>query len=135
MPLGELRSGINGTLNDFVFPDTDNLPRRNRRATMAHQNQNQNANPVPVAAAAQVETWTENPAQGTFNPGTKEGASIFKLKSKSDLEKKLELVKASASEFRRALQAKESTFGGIVSRVPIEFDHTGNTTKFANMIS
>ena len=135
MPLGGLRSSVDGTLDDFEFPDTDNLPRRNRRATMA-ENQNQNENQAPVAAAVPVEIWTENPNQGKFNPGTKAGEAIFKLKSSSGLEenKKLTLARSNAPEFRRILESKESSFGGIVSRVPVEFDNAGVPIKYANLI-
>ena len=97
-------------------------------------NQNQNQNPAPVAQPP-PEVWSENPNQGNFNPGTKEGAAIYKLKTKSDTENRLELRQASVQEFRRLLQAKEATFGGIVSGVPIEFDAQGNPTKHANMVS
>ena len=93
MPLDGLRSSIEGTLHhNLAFPNTDNL-RRVRFATMA-ANQNQNANQALVAAAAPVEIWTENPNQGKFNPGTKAGEAIFKLKSSSGLEdnKKLTLA-------------------------------------------
>ena len=121
MPLGGLRSSVDGTLDDFQFPDTDNLrPRQVRFATMA-ANQNQNANQAPVAAAVPVENWTENPNQGKFNPGTKAGEAIFKLKLSSGLEenKKLLLARSNAPEFQRILESKESSFGGIVSCVPI----------------
>ena len=135
MPLGGLRSSVSGSLHDDTeFPDTDNLPRRNR-ATMA-ANQNQNQNQAPVAPAVPVEIWTENPNQGKFNPGTKAGEAIFKLKSSSGLEenKKLSLVRSNAPQFRQILESKESSFGGIVSRVPIEFNNAGDPTKHANLI-
>ena len=104
MPLGGLRSSVEGTLHhNSAFLDTDNL-RRVRFATMA-ANQNQNANPAPVAAPVPVEIWTENPNQGKFNPGTKAGEAIFKLKSSSGLEenKKLTLAWSNAPEFWRIL--------------------------------
>ncbi len=38
--------------------------------------------PIPaVAAAAPVVVWVKNPTQGNFNPGTKSGKLIFKLKT------------------------------------------------------
>ena len=79
MPRGGLRSSTEGTLHDdSAFSNPDNL-RRVRFATMA-ANQNEIANLAPVAAAAPIKIWTENPNQGKFNPGTKAGEAIFKLK-------------------------------------------------------
>ena len=72
MPLGGLRSSVEGTLHDDLeFPDTDNL-RRNRITYMAGNN-----NSETLVASNSVEIWSENPAIGTFNPATKEGAAIF----------------------------------------------------------
>ena len=129
MPLGGLRSSIEGTLHDdSAFPDTDNL-RQNRIVNMAGDDDLETS-----VATNLAEIWSENPAVGTFNPGTKEGATIFKLKTKNEHEKKIELVKGNAQLFRRLIQAKEPSFGGIISRVPTEFDATGNITKHSNLI-
>ena len=87
MPLGGLRSSVEGSLHDdSAFPDTDNLPRRNR-ANMADDERSTTSNAASVATNS-AEIWSENPALGTFNPGTKAGAAIFELKTKNKNEKK-----------------------------------------------
>ena len=93
MPREGLRSNLN--LQNYSFPDTDDLRRRRRNMANVANNQqvppvNQNQNPAPVAQPP-PEVWSENPNQGNFNPGTKEGAAIYKLKTKSDTENRLEL--------------------------------------------
>ena len=100
MPRGGLRSTT--ILSNITFPTPDDLP---SPPVNLNQNQSQNQPNPPVAVAAAPKIWSENSAEGTFNPGTKEGTSIFKLKTKNEIEKKFELVKSSAPEFH-ALQAK-----------------------------
>ena len=87
---------------------------------------------APQPASAEV--WTENPMQGKFNPGTKSGEAIFKLKTKGLPEgKRISLDPQYAQQFRRLLQAKSATFGAIVTKVPVEFDAAGNPTKYKNL--
>ena len=85
MPLGGLRSTVAGSLYaDSEFPDPNNI-RRERISNMAGNAESTTSNPASVASNSE-EIWSENPAIGTFNPGTKEGAIIFKLKTKNILQ-------------------------------------------------
>ncbi len=67
---------------------------------------------VAPAPAPAIKKWTENPNLGNFNPGTKSGSKIFKMKSKglSD-DRKLTLDKKDAQAFKCLLEAKSPTFG------------------------
>ena len=72
--------------------------------------------------ATPVDIWTENPNQGNFNPGTKSGSEIFKLKMKGLSEKeRLSLDRKDAQTFWRLLKAKEPTLGQTVTHIPITF--------------
>ncbi len=104
------------------------------------------ANPpdAPAAQPQQVnvtiplapEIWTENPTQGDFNPGTKSGEAIFKLKTKGlPKDKRISLEWKNSAQFLHILQAKASTFGSIVTSIPVEFDAGGNVTEWGNLIS
>jgi hypothetical protein len=64
--------------NNFPFPDLTRRRQVNQTETMPAD---ENAAPAG-AATAQAEVWTENPNQGKFNPGTKAGEAVFKLKTK-----------------------------------------------------
>ena len=149
MTLDGLRSTAN--LSNFTFPDSDNLPTWRQKQKQYGGRQQSATSPTSESKSTSKSksksakstschrccAWNLDgvPCSGeVYNPGTKEGASIFKLKTKNNLEEILELVKASAPEFWRTLQAKESTFGRIVSRVPIEYNITGAVTKSGNMI-
>ena len=99
---------------------------------MANQQNQQNA--VPVAAPAEV--WTENPHQGNFNPGTKSGEVIFKMKTKGLADdNKIEMIPDNAAQFRRLLQAKAASFGSIATRVLVAFDNAGNVTEYRSLIT
>ena len=92
MPLGGLRSSVAGSLHaDSEFLDPDNI-RRERISNMAVDDASTTSNQALVASNLE-EIWSENPALRTFNPGTKEGAIIFKLKSKNEHEKRIEMKK------------------------------------------
>ena len=98
-----------------------------------------NANDQPtvnVTMPSAPEVWTENPTQGDFNPGTKSGEAIFKMKTKGlPDDKRINFDKKNAPQFRRLLQAKGPTFGATVTSIPVEFDARGNVTKRKNLIS
>ena len=104
---------------------------------MADDDQSKNLNQIQVSVSTttSAEIWLENLAVGNFNPGTKEGAAIFKLKTKNEHNKKIELTKSNAQLFWSLLQAKEPSFGRIISKIPIKFNANGDPTKHANMIS
>jgi hypothetical protein len=87
-----------------------------------------------IARAA--ETWTENPNHGKFNPGTTAGNKIFQYKTKGlDHDKRLSFDSKNAALFRRLLEAKEPAFGGVVSKVPVDWDDAGTITVFKNLVS
>ena len=89
---------------------------------------------APPAPAPEI--WTENPIQGNFNPGTKSGAEIFKLKSQGlPQDKRLSLDKKDAPTFRRLLEAKEPTFGQVLTHIPVTFAPDGSATGHLNLIS
>ena len=132
MPIGGLRSSVAGNLHaDSKFPDTDNI-RRERINMAGGENESQNSNQASVASNSD-EIRSENPALRTFNPDTNKGAAIFKLKTKNEHEKKIDLGKSNASLFWRLLLAKEPSFGGIISKIPIKFDAGENPTKHVNI--
>ena len=91
---------------------------------------------APAVAPAPVETWTENPNQGNFNPGTKLGSDIFKLKTKglSD-DRRLSLEKKDSQIFKRLLEAKSPTFGQVVTHIPVQFAPDGTATQHGNLLS
>ena len=118
---------------NFVNPNIvrDRIMNANPPAAPAAQPQQVNVN-IPLAP----EVWTENPTQGDFNPGTKSGEAIFKLKAKGlPDDKRITLERKNAPQFCRILQAKASTFGSIMTNIPVEFDAAGNVTKRGNLIS
>ena len=139
MPLGGLRSRIDGTFfANSEFPDPDNLPRRNQAIMADDENTSQYSNlntaSVSSTSASANIIWSENPAFGTFNPGTKEGALIFKLKTKNEHHEKIELTKKNAPLFWRLFLAKEPSFGKIISKIPVNFDAVGKAIKHENLI-
>ncbi len=91
--------------------------------------------PVAPVAPAPVKVWTENPNQGNFNPCTKHGEEIFKMKTKGlPNYKQLALQWDNAQTFFCILEAKDSTFGPVLTKVPVEFDITETLTRFSNMV-
>ena len=110
------------------------MPTTSNNANAATQNADAQQQ-VNVTLPSAPEIWTENPTQGDFNPGTKAGEAIFKLKSKGPSDdKRIGFERKNAQQFRRLLQAKESTFGSVVTNVPIEFDAAGAVTERKNLI-
>ncbi len=89
---------------------------------------------APIPAPAPAEIWTENPNQGNFNPGTKAGSDMFKLKSKGLPEdKRLKLSRADAQKFKRLLEAKETSFGDVITKIETEFNPDGTISKYSNL--
>ena len=89
---------------------------------------------APVAPDP-VEVWTENPNQRKFNPGTKHGEAIFKIKTKRLSEdKQLALWRENAQTFFWILETTESDFGTFLTRVPVDFDNAGAPTSFFIMV-
>ena len=98
MPLGGLRSSVVGSLHaDSEFPEPDNI-RRERISNMAVGDESTTSNQALVASNSS-ETLPEKPVLGTFNPGTNEVAIIFKLKTKSEHEKRIEMKKENSQLF------------------------------------
>ena len=82
---------------------------------------------APPAPAPEI--WTENPIQGNFNPGTKSGAEIFKLKTQGlPQDKWLSLGKKDALSFRLFLEAKKN-------HIPVGFAPDGAPNQHLNLIS
>ena len=89
---------------------------------------------MPVDLAAEI--WTENPNHRKFNPGTVAGNKIFQYKIKGlDHDKRLSFESKNAPLFRRLLEAKEPAFGGIVSKVPVEWNDAGAAISFKNLVA
>ena len=87
-------------------------------------------------AITTAETWTENPNHGNFNPGTIAGNKIFQIKTKGlEHDKRLSFEGKNAPIFRRLLEAKEPEFGGIVSKVPTDWDAAGAVIIHKNLVS
>ena len=85
-----------------------------------------NAATVVVAVP---ETWHVNPYHGKFNPSTKEGQEIFEKKTKGlPADKHFTATKKDSWGISCLLQAKYSSLGVGVTRVPQEFDAAGNVT-------
>ena len=123
----ELRSNI-WIPENFEFPAV--LPRTSRQQrTMADTN----------AAAVSVdvpETWHVNPYHGKFNPSTKAGQAMFEKKTKGlPADKRFTATKKYSQGIRRLLQAKYSSLGAVVTRVPQEFDAAGNVTDHGNLLT
>lgn len=91
---------------------------------------------VAPAPAPAIEKWTENPNLGNFNPGTKSGSEIFKMKSKglSD-DKRLTLDKKDAQTFKRLLEAKSPTLGRVITHIPIAFADDGSVAQHGSLLT
>ena len=76
----------------------------------------------PNAAAVVVavpETWHVNPYHGKFNPSTKAVQAIFEKKTKGlPADERFTATKKDSQGIRRLLQAKSSSLGAVVTRVP-----------------
>ena len=91
---------------------------------------------VSAAAAAVPETWHVNPYHGKFNPSTKAGQAIFERKTKGlPADERFNVTKKYFQGIRRLLQVKSSSLGAVVTRVPQEYDATGNVTAHRNLLT
>ena len=89
-----------------------------------------------AAAVAVPETWHVNPSQGKFNPSTKAGQVIYEKKTKGlPADEHFTATKKYSQGIRRLLQAKYSSFGAVVTRVPQEYDGAGNVTSHGNVLT
>ena len=106
----ELRSNFQIPEN-FEFPEF--LPRTCRQQrTMADPN-------AAAVVVAVPETWHVNHYHGKFNPSTKAGQAIFEKKTKGlPADKRFTATKKYSQGIRRLLQAKSSSLGAVVIRVP-----------------
>ena len=93
----------------------------------------------PNAATSVVavpETWHVNPYHGKFNPSTKAGQAIFEKKTKGlPAYEGFTATKKDSQGIRHLLQAKSSSLGAVVTRVPQEFDAGGNVTAHGNLLT
>ena len=93
----------------------------------------------PNAAADVVavpETWHVNTYHGKFNPSTKVGQAIFEKKTKGlPADERFTATKKDSQGICRLLQAKYSSLGAVVTRVPQEFDAVGNVTAPGNLLT
>ena len=93
----------------------------------------------PNAAAVVVavpKTWHVNPYHGKLNPSTKAGQAIFENKTKSlHADERFTATKKDSQGIRRLLQAKSSSLGAAVTRVPQEFVAAGNVTAHGNLLT
>ena len=113
---------------NFEFPEV--LPRtRQQQRTMADPN-------AAAASVAVPETWHVNPYHGKFNPSTKAGQAIFEKKTKGlPANEHFTATKKDFRGIRRLLQAKYSSLGAVVTRVPQEYDGAGNVTAHGNLLT
>ena len=89
-----------------------------------------------TAAVAVPETWHVNPYHGTSNPSTKAGQAIFEKKTKGlPADERFTVTKKYSQGIRRLLQAKSSSLGAVVTRVPQEYDGAGNVTANGNLFT
>ena len=113
----ELRSNFQIPEN-FEFPKV--LPRTcQQQRTMADPN-------AAAAAVAVPETWHVNIYHGKFNPSTKVGQAIFEKKTKGlPADERFTATKKYPQGIHCLLQAKYSSLGAVVTRVPQEYDGAG----------
>ena len=89
-----------------------------------------------AASAAVPETWNVNTYHGKFNPSTKSGQAIFEKKTKGlPADERFTATKKYSQGIRRLLQAKSSSLGAVVTRVPQEYDAMGNVTAHENLLT
>ena len=104
-------------------------------AVLPRTSQQQQTMADPNAAANVVavsETWHVNPYHGKFNPSTKAGQAIFEKKTKGfPADERFTATKKDSQGICGLLQAKSSSLGALVTRVPQEFDAAGNVTAHA----
>ena len=112
----------------FEFPEVLQRTRRQQR-TMADTN-------AAAAAVAVPETWHVNPYHRKSNPSTKGDQTIFEKKTKGlPADERFTATKKDSQGIRRLLQAKYSSLGAVVTRVPQEYDCAGNVTAHGNILT
>ena len=123
----ELRSNFQIPEN-FEFPEV--LPRtRQQQQTMADPN-------AAAVVVAVPEAWQVNTYHVKFNPSTKAGQAIFEKKTKGlPADERFTATKQDSQGIRRLLQTKSSSLGTVVTRVPQEYDGTGNVTAHVNILT
>ena len=93
----------------------------------------------PNAAAVVVavpEIWHVNTYHGKFYPSTKAGQEIFEKKTKGlPADERFTATKKYSQGICRLLQAKSSSLGAVVTRVPQEYDGAGNVTAHGNLLT
>ena len=124
----ELRSNFQIPEN-FEFPEV--LPRtRQQQQTMA--------DPVIAASAAAAvpETWNVNPHHRKINPSNKAGRAIFEKKTKGlPADERFTLKQKYSQKICHLFQAKSSSLGAVVTKVPQEYDATGNVNAHGNLLT
>ena len=89
-----------------------------------------------AAVVAVPETWYVNPYHAKFNPSTKSDQAIFENKTKGlPADERFTATKKDSEGICRLLQAKSSSLGAVVTRVPQEYDGVGNVTDNGNLLT
>ena len=105
-----------------------------------HTENQAHANP-PIAATmatppAHAEVWTTNHFCGDFNPGTKQGHSIFVEKTKGlATADRLDLSKKYATDLHKYYRAREDIMGNCVRKVPSGYHNDGTVTESFNLLT
>ena len=96
---------------NFEFSEV--LPRtRQQQRTMADPN-------AAAIVVAVPETWYINPYHRKFNPSKKAGQAIFEKKTNGlPADERFAATKKDSQGISRLLQAKYSSLGAVVTRVP-----------------
>ena len=89
-----------------------------------------------TAPAKVAEIWTTNPFCGDFNPGTKQGHSIFVEKTKGlATADRLDLSKKYATDLHRYFRAREDIMGDCIRKVPSKYADDGTITESFNLMT
>jgi hypothetical protein len=83
-----------------------------------------------------AEVWTTNPFCGDFNPGTKQGRSIFVEKTKGlATADRLDLSKKYATDLHKYIRDREDIMGDCIRKVPSNHAADGTITESFNLMT
>ena len=89
-----------------------------------------------AAPPARKEVWTTNPFYGDFNPGSKQGHSIFVKKIKGLVTAdRLDLSKKYATKLHKYFCAREDIMGDCVRKVASAYAVDGTVTESFNLMT
>ena len=120
--------------SDFWIPENFEFP---EVLPITRRQQQKMTDPNAAAFAVAVpETWHVNPYHGKFNPSTKAGQAIFEKKTKDlPADERFTATKKYSQGNCRLLQAKSSSLGAVVTRIPQEYDGADNVTAHRNLLT